>query len=97
MNNFSSNIFPSTIEFFRKSNLVLNELNSFLPEKKVPEDLQEAKMQLWNTTKCNSTDFYNGTLPSSVLCAGYLSGYISICPVSTHKYARTQQVLRFNV
>ncbi|XP_064652551.1 uncharacterized protein LOC135503121 isoform X2 [Lineus longissimus] len=49
-------------------------------QKNVPDDLQEAKMQLWNTTKCNSTDFYNGTLPSSVLCAGYLSGYISICP-----------------
>ncbi|ESO85340.1 hypothetical protein LOTGIDRAFT_95390, partial [Lottia gigantea] len=41
--------------------------------------LQEAKMTLWDTQKCNSSIAWNGAVGDTFLCAGYYSGFISTC------------------
>ncbi|KAK6187053.1 hypothetical protein SNE40_006301 [Patella caerulea] len=41
--------------------------------------LQEAKMTLWDTQKCNSSLAWNGAVGDTFICAGYYSGFISTC------------------
>ncbi|XP_041360608.1 uncharacterized protein LOC121376891 [Gigantopelta aegis] len=44
-----------------------------------PAWLQEAKMSLWNTEKCNSSLAWNSRISDTHVCAGYYSGIISPC------------------
>ncbi|XP_050406249.1 MAM and LDL-receptor class A domain-containing protein 2 isoform X2 [Patella vulgata] len=41
--------------------------------------LQQAKMTLWDTKKCNSSLAWNGAVGDTFICAGYYSGLISTC------------------
>ncbi|XP_052762572.1 uncharacterized protein LOC128205159 isoform X2 [Mya arenaria] len=43
------------------------------------EVLQQLKMTLWDTQKCNSSIAWNGEVYDTFLCAGYYSGIRSIC------------------
>jgi len=43
--------------------------------------LQQLKMTLWDTDKCNSSIAWNGEIFDTFLCAGYYSGVRSICKV----------------
>ncbi|XP_013421045.1 low-density lipoprotein receptor-related protein 2 [Lingula anatina] len=44
-----------------------------------PVVLQEAKMKVWTPAVCNSSSGHNGIIRDSMVCAGYYSGYISVC------------------
>ncbi|XP_052249271.1 uncharacterized protein LOC127857034 [Dreissena polymorpha] len=41
--------------------------------------LQQLKMTLWDTNKCNSSIAWNGDIFETFMCAGYYSGIRSIC------------------
>ncbi|XP_034285942.1 zonadhesin-like [Pantherophis guttatus] len=41
--------------------------------------LQEAKLNILDTQKCNSSDWYNGAMSPHTLCAGYEEGGIDTC------------------
>jgi len=45
------------------------------------EVLQQLKMELWDTAKCNSSLAWDGKVFDTTLCAGYYSGAKSICKV----------------
>lgn len=44
----------------------------------ISNTLQEAKMTLWQTKKCNSSRVWNGEIKTGI-CAGYYSGQIAVC------------------
>uniref|UniRef100_A0A8C7E6Z6 Acrosin n=1 Tax=Naja naja TaxID=35670 RepID=A0A8C7E6Z6_NAJNA len=46
---------------------------------KTSDVLQEAKLNILDTQKCNSSDWYNGAMSSHTLCAGYEEGGIDTC------------------
>ena len=43
------------------------------------EYLQEAEITIIDTAECNSNSSYNGTIQSSMLCAGVMDGGIDSC------------------
>uniref|UniRef100_A0ACB8FLL5 Uncharacterized protein n=1 Tax=Sphaerodactylus townsendi TaxID=933632 RepID=A0ACB8FLL5_9SAUR len=46
---------------------------------KTSDVLQEARVNILNTEKCNSSDWYNGAMSPFTLCAGYEEGGIDSC------------------
>ncbi|XP_070611026.1 acrosin-like [Erythrolamprus reginae] len=46
---------------------------------KTSDVLQEAKVNLLDSEKCNSSDWYNGAMSPHTLCAGYEEGGIDTC------------------
>ncbi|KAK9400384.1 proline-rich extensin-like EPR1 [Crotalus adamanteus] len=46
---------------------------------KTSDVLQEAKLNILDTQKCNSSDWYNGAMSPNTLCAGYEEGGLDTC------------------
>ncbi|XP_051972501.1 transmembrane protease serine 2-like [Xyrauchen texanus] len=44
-----------------------------------PETLQEAKIELIDSTTCNSRPVYNGQITDNMICAGKLAGGVDSC------------------
>ncbi|XP_034262097.2 acrosin-like [Pantherophis guttatus] len=57
--------------------------------------LQEAKLNILDTQKCNSSDWYNGAMSPHTLCAGYEEGGIDTCQNSSFCFVEGTVVVWF--
>lgn len=74
-------------------------LTRWFPLGKSPLLLQKASIKIIDTNACNSEEAYGGRIMDTMLCAGYMEGYVDACQVgleTIHKDHRVyKQLLSF--